>query len=171
MHQIKSLRTLAKLLKHRASRLETALREQQALLTEKEEALRQAQANSEELKQRKEQTINKRSAVFDGPFCGDDLIGLDLTIQNLTNECTQAEKEVKRCEMIVAQQQIHVDNARREVRRNEQRQELMQQRILTHMRERDQAQEDTADEEAEETASARFVRKNRDSANTSQTRH
>lgn len=158
--QIRSLRVLAGIRRRRGAELEKALAAQRAELTrcaEESQAARQGLAECEEALS---QAAVRRSQLYDAAFTPEGVRAADHAMDVGAVHKAEAEKLLKRCESSEQWQQRQVVAAQAAVRANAERIERFDVRIARALSEKLQAEDEAADEEAEEMASARIGRRN-----------
>jgi peptidoglycan hydrolase CwlO-like protein len=158
---VKPLRTLVAVRKRQQERLEDALKAQRQVLTERQAEASGAQAEKEACQEDERHNLAEREALLAGGFTPDKLIGLEHQQQTLVNATTHADARLKKCETAVAQQTQAVLAVQRDIRRNAQRIDGFKAQINLLISARDQALEASAEEEAEETSTARFYGRQR----------
>ena len=156
MNRVKPLRTLVGVRQRQAVRLDESLAQQRRLLGERQAEAADATAQRDDCSARRQQALAGREALLSRPFTPAALKALDFALQELAGQLAKAEQDLVRCDSALRQQEAAVLQVLADKRRNEQRIERFNDRIATALRERDEAAEELADEEAEETAAAKF---------------
>jgi hypothetical protein len=158
---VKPLRTLVGVRKRQQERLETSLLEQRRVLAERQAEVDAAQTEVQQCLVRENDNQAERQALLGSGFTPDKLVTLEHRQQVLAQATALARQGLQKHEKAVEQQHEVIRNVQRDIRRNAQRIDTFKQQIATILREREQAQEDTAEEEAEETSTARFCGRQR----------
>lgn len=158
---VKPLRTLVAVRKRQQERLEDSLKAQRQVLTERQAEASGAQSEKEACQEAERHNLAERDALLSCGFTPDKLIGLEHQQQTLARATAQADAQLKKCEAAVAQQTQAVLAVQRDIRRNAQRIDGFKAQINLLVSTRDQALEDSAEEEAEETSTARFCGRQR----------
>jgi Bacterial type III secretion protein (HrpB7) len=158
---VKPLRTLVAVRKRQQERLEDALKSQRQVLAERQAEAGGAQAEKEACQEAERHNLAERDVLLSCGFTPDKLIGLEHQQQTLANATMQGDARLKKCEEAVAQQTQAVLAVQRDIRRNAQRTDGFKAQINLLISARDQALEDSAEEEAEETSTARFCGRQR----------
>lgn len=158
---VKSLRTLVSARKRQGQRLEDALAEQRRCLAQGQAEADDALAQRDDSRSREQGAREERSRMMNQAFTPAALKALDFTIQDLAVQSAKADQAVVQAQAAVVQQQQALVAVQAEIRRNDQRIESFDERIARLLREREQAAEELAEEETEETAAARFSARQR----------
>jgi predicted nucleic acid-binding Zn-ribbon protein len=103
----------------------------------------------------------ERDAMLNAAFTPAALRALDFRIDDLHAGSAQAEREVAERRAVVAKQSSAVAAAQAAIRRNEQRIQGFEDHVAMLLQEREAAIEEAAEEETEETSTARFVKRQR----------
>ena len=156
---IRSLRVLADIRRRRGKVLEKALAQQRAELD-------RCVADTQAARDRRDaaiaghlQSLDHRTRLFDHAFTPAHVKAADIAIDTATTEKGEAEKLLKRCEQSEQRQAQEVHLAQAAVRRNNERIARFEARIAEALATRQSAEDESADEEAEEMASARIGRR------------
>ncbi|AKJ27823.1 hypothetical protein [Caldimonas brevitalea] len=164
--EIKALRTLVMVRKRQGERLEEALKAQRQALADAEAARAQAEEHRETCVQRHQEAEQDRLALTSGVFTPAALRAQDFRIQDLASAIVQAAQALQQQDAQVNRQREQVDAVQAAIRRNNQRIEGFENRIAVLRSLREQAAEELAEEETEETAVAKLCmrRRNREQA-------
>jgi hypothetical protein len=160
-NSVKPLRTLVGVRKRQQERLEAALAEQRRLLAVRQAEAAQALDEARTCAERECSCRTERETLLASGFMPHQLITLQHHQDTLAAATAEANKLLKKREAAVTQQTQAVDVAQRETRRNAQRIDGFKAQIAKLLSAREQAQEDSAEEEAEETSTARFCGRQR----------
>jgi hypothetical protein len=160
-HVVKSLRTLVGARRRQGQRLEEALAEQRRCLAQRQAEAEDARARRDDGRSREQAARDERSRMMNQAFTPAALKALDFAIQDLAAQSAKAGQALVQAQAVVAQQQQAVVSVQAEIRRNDQRIESFDARIAQLLREREQAAEELAEEETEETGAARFSARQR----------
>lgn len=158
---VKSLRTLVSARRRQGQRLEEALAEQHRRLAQCRAEVDEAVAMRDESRSREQGARDERSRMMSRAFTPAALKALDFAIQDLAALTAKADQALAQAQATAVQQQQAVVSVQAEIRRNEQRIESFDARIARLLHEREQAAEELAEEETEETAAARFSARQR----------
>ncbi len=153
---IKPLRTLVGVRRRQGDRLNAQLKQQRGVLAQREAEAEDAAAAHQACVAKERAFEADFEAVMKAGFTPEKRIALEHRRTDAANATAQAAQTVAGCRQAVDQQQQVVVGVQCEIRRNDQRIEGFQTQIANLLSARDRAEEDAAEEEAEETASARF---------------
>lgn len=160
-NQLRSLRTIISVRERQHKRFEEALSAQRSVLAERQAACAEARAEQEACELQERSADEDRNGLFLGQFIPQHVMAMDLRIKALAVETHKAIQVVTKSLQAVDKQAEVVRGAQRDVQRNAQRIDSFQQRIATLLREQDYAAEESADEEAGETFTARLMARRR----------
>jgi hypothetical protein len=165
---LKSLRTIVRVRERQQERLEVELKNQRDLLAQRQADADEACTQRDECKQQEEAARVQRNELFTGAFQPNQLIAMNHRIETYVTNTAQADQTLKKKELAVDKQQECVVNAQREVRRNSQRIDTFKKRIVNVQKEQELAAEDAAEEETEESSTARYCMRKRAAAKEAQ---
>lgn len=157
----KALQGLMTIKRRQADRLAIILASQRAELDQLQNEAHAALSACNEAAQREAAASKKRTDMLTTPFVTGAMISLELAIQALKAEVVVASKERDRSQFAVQLQEKVANATQSQIRRIEQRVEEFGRRIAQLRLARDLRIEDTAEEEAEETAAARITSRSR----------
>jgi hypothetical protein len=158
---VKPLRTLIGVRQRQQERLEHTLKAHRSVLADGQTEASGAQAAKLDCLNRERQNVAQREALLASGFTPDELVRIEHHQQTLAAATAQAAARVVKCEAAVAQQMQAVLLAQRDIRRNTQRIDGFKAQVDLLISAREQALEDGAEEEAEETSTARFCGRQR----------
>jgi hypothetical protein len=161
---VKMLRRMGALRKRQHERLERTLSEQRKQLEQREAEVGEAQAFEEQKAQAERQACGERDLLTSQSFSPPALMAMDLHVQGCAQEVHQAAQLVAKAHKLVQQQAAAVTVCRVNVKRNEERMKTLSERLAKALRDREQLEEDTEAEEAEETAAARMAARRKPAA-------
>jgi len=153
---IRSLRVLADIRRRRGKVLEKALADQRAALERCAADTLAARERRDDAVNAHQQSLDDRTNLFDQAFTPAHVKAADIAIETAVAEKGEAEKLLKRCESSEQRQRQEVQVAQAAVRRNNERVERFEARIANALALKQSAEDESADEEAEEMASARI---------------
>ena len=155
--RLKALKTLVRVRERQAAALQRAHDESRAQLASCHEQLAAA-LEEEGLRQAAETAAHgELDTLTRAPFTPDALRALEFRIEERKAAAVQAARRARDGEAAVQRQEAAVVEAATAVRLNERRIEGFRGQIEQLLREREAAQEELAEEETEEAATARFV--------------
>ena len=158
---IRSLRVLADIRRRRGKALDAALAQQRAAFDRCVADTQAAQARRDGAVDGHRRALDDRDRLFEHTFTPAHVKAADIAIETSTAEKAEAEKVLKRCEQTEQRQEHEVRVAQAAVRRNNERIERFEARIAEAIAKRQADEDESADEEAEEMASARIGRRSR----------
>jgi hypothetical protein len=161
---LRSLRTIVRVRERQQERLDEELKAQRNALVERQAEASEACAQRDDCIQQEHESRAQRDELFHGPFQPNQLIAMNHRIETYVANTAEAEKVLKKKELAVDRQQEMVVTAQREVRRNAQRIDSFKERIVKVLKDKEQADEDSAEEETEETSTARYCSRQRAAA-------
>jgi hypothetical protein len=159
--QIKALRTLVKVRQRQGQRLEEALAGARRALAERDAEVEAATGELADRVAAEEAAIARRARLVDTAFTTDALRTFELLLDDACEQRTQAERGLAQRHQAAQRQAAAVAAAQVELRRNQERIERFEAQVETLLRKRDAAVEEAAEEETEEGAAARFVKRQR----------
>jgi hypothetical protein len=158
MSHIKALRMLTGVRERQGERIKETLQQQRDLLQDLHDKVEQANEASLQ-RSLDEQTLqNELSEILRKGFTPERRIALDYAMQDAATARQQAAAAVQMAEQAVQKQEVVIKGLETDQRRNQQRIDSLTEQIRSIKAREELAIEDAAEEEAEETASARFCR-------------
>ena len=153
---IRSLRVLADIRRRRGKALDATLAQQRATFDRCAADTQAARERRDAAVDARRKALDDRDHLFDQSFTPAHVKAADIAIETSTAEKAEAEKVLKRCEQSEQRQEHEVRVAQAAVRRNNERIERFEARIAEAIAKRQSDEDEAADEEAEEMASARI---------------
>ena len=166
MSQIKALRTLVGVRKRAGDKLEVALSEHRAGLGDLEARVAEADTSRIRCVQAEQDARDARANLLGGACTPGEVKLRDLLIDDAKANVAAAEQVLKKARVEVERQQLAIDKLLDEQRRNQQRMERFEEHIAQLRRAGEAAADEVAEEETEETAAARFSRRQREGRET-----
>ena len=154
VQQMKALRGLLQVLERRSQALQKALEQSRQFLAA-------AQQRQQQLTQEERNGRERLAALTRAVFTPDALRSLTLKVDELEAAIQQAARGARDAGDAVQRREEAVQQAIADIARHERRIERLRERLEVLRREREAAQEELADEEAEEAANARYVARRR----------
>jgi hypothetical protein len=158
---IKSLRTLIKVRERRHKKLEEALVAAKVLLQERQTEVDNALNFLTQCQNNERSARSQRDDLVHRTFNPDKLIALDYRVEVLVEITVEANKALDQRNKALQMQHEAVAEVQRDIRRNLQRIDSFKERIKSMMLEQELLIEEAAEEETEETSTARFCSRQR----------
>jgi hypothetical protein len=158
---IKALRTIIGVRERHNTRLEEALAAAKILLQERQTEADQALNFLGQCQNNERAARNQRNDLLDQTFNPQALIALDYRVEALVGVTAEAAKTLEQRKAAVQSQQDAVAEIQRAIRRNLQRIDTFKERIKRITLEQELLIEEAAEEETEETSTARFCSRQR----------
>ncbi len=155
--RLKALKTLVRVRERQGAALARAHDDARSQLAGLREQLAEALAEESARHAAEEAAHAELDTLTRAPFTPDALRTLEFRIEERKAAAAQAQRRAREGAAAVARQEVAVAEAAQAVRVNERRIEGFREQIDTLVREREAAQEELAEEETEEAATARFV--------------
>jgi Bacterial type III secretion protein (HrpB7) len=160
-NRLRSLRTIVRVRERQQTRLEEALSAQRALLRDRQAECDEAEGHRQRCELQETSAAEQRRALLGGQFVAQQLMAMDLCLKSLAAVTAQAAQALAKCRQALEKQDDAVRAAQREVRRNAQRIESFEERIVALLREQECAAEEAVDEETGESFTARLMARRR----------
>lgn len=164
MKDVKALRTLVGVREREGKRIEDRLNVERGELKDRQAKAEEAASGVSNAEAAEQAKRDERLQIISNAFTPHALRAVDYAIEDRVKEVAEAIKVANAAEAAVQSQQQVITEVQDALRRNEQRMEKFKERIEKSIKDRDQAIEDSTDEESEETAASRYVARRRKEA-------
>jgi hypothetical protein len=158
---IKALRTIIGVRERHNTRLEESLVAAKVQLRELQVEVDQALSFLGQCQNNERSARDQRDDLINHTFNPDKLIAFNFRVDALSGITADAAKTLEQRKAAVQSQEEVIANIQREIRRNLRRIDTFKDRIKTILREQEQLIEEAAEEETEETSTARFCARQR----------